>query len=41
MRELMTIAVQALPGWRVTVFPGRVILYRGQTDYTFATEYIS
>lgn len=40
-RELMTIAVQALPGWRATVFPGRVILYRGQSDYKFATEYIS
>ena len=41
MRELMTIIVKALPGWRVTVFPGRVILYRDQEDYTFATEYIA
>lgn len=40
MRELMTIAVRALPGWRVTVFPGRVILYRDHDDYKFATEYI-
>lgn len=40
MRELMTIAVGALPGWRATVFPGRVILYRGQANYTFATEHI-
>lgn len=41
MRELMTIAIRALPGWRVTVFPGRVILYRGQDKYKFATEYIA
>ena len=41
MRELMTIAVKALPGWRVTVFPGRVILYRDHGDYKFATEYIA
>ena len=40
MRELMTIAVRALPGWRFTVFPGRVIFYRGHEDYKFATEYI-
>lgn len=40
MRELMTIVIQALPGWRATVFPARVILYRGQIDYTYATEYI-
>lgn len=39
MREFLTIVIGALPGWQATVLPGRVILYRENQVYQFATEY--
>jgi hypothetical protein len=39
MREFMNIVIAALPGWQATIFPGRVILYREQAMYQYATEY--
>lgn len=40
MRDLLTIAVISLPGLQATIFPGRVILYREQRKYEYATEQI-
>ena len=41
-RDVLGLVLAALPsGWRVTVFPGRVILYREDKDYDFAREYIA
>ena len=39
MRSILTKALAALPeGWRATVFPDRVILYKEPTQYTAAIE---
>lgn len=41
-REVLAFILGALPsGWRVTVFPGRVILYNEEETYRFALEYIT
>ena len=39
VRDLLELVVNALPhGWVVTVFPGRVILYKEPTSYRFQLE---
>ena len=39
MRDFLKESLRALPdGWRVTVFPGRVILYKEHEPYKYATE---
>lgn len=39
MRDFLLELLRVLPdGWRVTVFPGRVILYKEATTYPFALE---
>ena len=41
-RELLLLVLRVLPsGWRVTVFDGRVILYKERKRYTFAKEYLT
>lgn len=41
MREALKLVLAALPeGWRATVFPNRVILYRENVKYQYALEYI-
>lgn len=41
MREALRIVLAALPtGWRATVFPNRVILYRENVKYQYAREYL-
>lgn len=41
-REVLKIILAALPeGWRVTVFPGRVILYKEAETYPYAVEYVT
>lgn len=42
LRELLKLVLQALPqGWRATVFPGRVILFKEAEDYRYALEYLT
>lgn len=42
LRELLKVTLEALPdGWRATVFPGRVILYKESETYPFALEYLT
>jgi hypothetical protein len=42
LRELLKIVLTALPsGWRATVFPGRVILYKESQDYKYQREFIT
>lgn len=41
MRDALKIILAALPeGWRATIFPNRVILYREQVSYQYAREYL-
>lgn len=41
-RKVLALVLAALPsGWRVTVFPGRLILYKEDEAYRFALEYIA
>lgn len=41
MRLALRVVLAALPiGWRATVFPDRVILYRENTNYPYALEYL-
>ncbi len=41
MRGALHLALEALPeGWRATVFPDRVILYRERVAYRYAREYL-
>jgi hypothetical protein len=41
MRDALKIVLMALPrGWRATIFPNRVILYREQIEYQYAREYL-
>lgn len=35
--ELLTLITKALPGWQSTRFPGHMILYKEQREYTFGT----
>jgi hypothetical protein len=40
-REMLNLVLQVLPaGWRVTVFPGRVIFYKENETYPHAREYL-
>lgn len=42
LRKFLKEVLQVLPdGWRVTVFPGRVILYKETTAYRYALEYFT
>lgn len=39
VRDLLSKTLRVLPeGWRVTLFPGRVILYKESVDYKYASE---
>jgi hypothetical protein len=41
MRDALKIVLWALPeGWRATIFPNRVILYREKVEYPYAREYL-
>ena len=41
LRSVLCAILSSLPnGWRATVFPGRVILYRENTLYPYALEYL-
>lgn len=42
MRDALTIVLDTLPtGWRATIFPNRVILYRENVEYPYAREYLT
>jgi hypothetical protein len=42
MRDALRIILRALPpGWRATIFPNRVILYRESVEYPYALEYLA
>jgi hypothetical protein len=42
MRGALKIVLASLPGgWRVTIFPNRVILYRENIEYPYAREYMT
>lgn len=41
-RTVLALVLSALPsGWRVTVFPGRIILYKEDEKYPYAMEYLT
>lgn len=41
MRQAIQLVLNALPnGWRATLFPDRVILYKEGTEYRYAREYL-
>lgn len=42
LRQVLKVVLGALPsGWRATVFPGRVILYKEVENYPYALEYLT